>query len=307
MPLAGIDVSHCLPMPAAQQTTHSTHRLSHQANAQLDTSPPWTAAIRPWNPLHDDAQAASHSCYLAPQADELQRELQPWRACPADASAIHGRLTRKLMDADFACVAARSVLNRKTYRVGIYDALGTPEAALGLCHDLYEFSHAFATGLHPFSSFIAAFRGPTVHAEEHFEQLLWRQLQMMHAVDARYFDWDQNVSKDPDSPNFSFSIGGRAFYVLGLNPSASRIARRTASESYLVFNGHDQFEALRLNGKYSQLQKAIRARDIACQGTMNPMLDDFGTTSEARQYAGRAVPSAWRCPFQHQAHLEQTA
>ena len=30
---------------------------------------------------------------------------------------------------------------------------------------------------------------------------------------------------------------------------------------------------------------------------MNPALKDFGTQSEARQYAGRAVPPDWRCPF----------
>ena len=233
--------------------------------------------------------------------------MEPLRAGPADAAAIHSRLASKLTGADFACVAARSVLNRKAYRLGIYDALGTQDAAMGLCHDLYEFSHEFASGAQPFTSFVAAFRGPQVLTEEHFETLLWRQLQMMHAVDARYFDWDRNVSKDPASPKFSFSIGGRAFYVVGLNPCASRMARRTADEAYLVFNGHDQFEALRLGGKYGQLQKAIRARDIASQGSMNPMLDDFGTISEARQYSGRAVPPDWRCPFQHHAHQGDTA
>jgi hypothetical protein len=299
-----IVVNQCRTMPAAPQTTHRTNCPHTLVTAEFET-PPWTSAVRPWNPLHDDADAASHGCYLVPEAGALRCELAARRVCPADAASIHSRLSNKLMSADFACVAARSVLNRRTYRLGIYDALGTHAAAMGLCHDLYEFSHEFPPGSEPFTSFIAAFRGPHVLTEEHFETLLWRQLQAMHTVDARYFDWDQNVSKDPHSPKFSFSIGGRAFYVVGLNPRASRMARRTEGESYLVFNGHDQFEALRLTGKYSQLQKAIRARDMACQGTMNPMLDDFGATSEARQYAGRAVSAEWRCPFQHQAHQEE--
>lgn len=305
--MEGIVVNHRHPMSAATQITNRTDCPHIQPNPGFEDPPPWTTAVRPWNPLHDDAQAASHSCYLVPEAGGLQRELTPGRGCPADATAIHNRLVSKLMGADFACVAARSVLNRKTYRLGIYDALGTRDAAMGLCHDLYEFSHEFASGSQPFTSFIAAFRGPQILTEAHFESLLWRQLQAMHTVDAQYFDWDQNVSKDPGSPKFSFSIGGRAFYVVGLNPSASRMARRTASEAYLVFNGHDQFETLRLNGKYTQLQKAIRARDVASQGTMNPMLDDFGTTSEARQYSGRAVPTDWRCPFQHHARKGDTA
>lgn len=261
---------------------------------------PWAAGVRPWNPLHDDGRAVRRSCYLAPAQAGLEPRLDPCGPCPADAEAIHERLQKKLLDADFACVAARSVLNRGTYRLGIYDDLGSADAAMGLCHDLYEFSHEFAPGRHPFTSFIAAFRGPGIGSEAAFEKLLWQQLQLMHGIDARYFDWDSTVSKDPDSPKFSFSIGGRAFYVVGLNPCASRKARSTLCESCLVFNGHDQFEALRANGKYGLLQKAIRERDIATQGSINPMLDDFGTSSEARQYAGRAVPEGWRCPFRHQ-------
>lgn len=261
---------------------------------------PWAMDVRSWNPLHDEGRAARASCYLAPSEEGLQRPLDPRRPCPADAAAIHGRLQQKLLGPDFACVAARSVLNRRTYRIGIYDELGSGDAAMGLCHDLYEFSHEFMPGRHPFTSFIAAFRGPGIVSEVAFEKLLWQQLQQMHGIDARYFDWDSTVSKDPDSPKFSFSIGGRAFYVIGLNPCASRKARSTLCESYLVFNGHDQFEALRANDKYGQLQKAIRERDITSQGSINPMLDDFGTSSEARQYAGRAVPDGWRCPFRHQ-------
>lgn len=261
---------------------------------------PWASHVRPWNPLHDEGQAARLSCYLEPCEEGLRPGLVSAGRCPADAEAIHERLENKLLSADFACVAARSVLNRKTYRLGLYDTLGSADAALGLCHDLYEFSHEFAPGRHPFTSFIAAFRGPSVSTEVDFEKLLWQQLQLMHGIDARYFDWDSTVSKDPDSPSFSFSVGGRAFYVVGLSPCASRQARATASECYLVFNGHDQFEALRANGRYGQLQKAIRERDLAVQGSINPMLDDFGAVSEARQYAGRAVSADWRCPFRHQ-------
>lgn len=284
-------------------TDHRTDAPHHHPRSEPDQAcQPWADAVRPWNPLHDDAQAASHSCYLTPSAEGLRRGVHAHRPHPADAAAIHHRLTDKLLGPDFACVAARSVLNRKTYRLGLYDALGSREAAMGLCHDLYEFSHEFAPGAQPFTSFIAAFRGPELADEARFETLLWRQLQSMHALDARYFDWDQNVSKDPDSPKFSFSIGGRAFYVIGLNPCASRKARSTSCESCLVFNSHDQFEALRAAGKYGQLQKSIRQRDMACQGTINPMLDDFGAASEARQYSGRAVGPDWRCPFRHQAH-----
>ena len=36
---------------------------------------------------------------------------------------------------------------------------------------------------------------------------------------------------------------------------------------------------------------------MALQGSINPVLSQFGKGSEAIQYAGRAVAADWRCPF----------
>jgi FPC/CPF motif-containing protein YcgG len=45
------------------------------------------------------------------------------------------------------------------------------------------------------------------------------------------------------------------------------------------------------------MQQIIRHRDIALQGSTNPMLTDFGEQSEARQYSGRAVDDDWVPPL----------
>ena len=45
------------------------------------------------------------------------------------------------------------------------------------------------------------------------------------------------------------------------------------------------------------MQETIRHRDLQLQGTINPMLSDFGERSEARQYSGRIVEENWRAPF----------
>ena len=83
---------------------------------------------------------------------------------------------------------------------------------------------------------------------------------------------------------------------MGLNPQASRHAR-TAPLCMVAFNFHEQFERLRQRDKYDLLKQAIRRRDLAYQGSLNPMLADFGNRSESRQYSGRAVPADWKCPF----------
>ena len=124
----------------------------------------------------------------------------------------------------------------------------------------------------------------------------------MHRYDRETFEWDPTVSADPAQPDFSFSVGGRAFFVVGLHPLASRLARR-APVPCLVFNFHNQFESLRASGKYQGMQKVIRQRELQLQGTINPVLAQFGDASEARQYSGVAVDAQWTCPF-HQ--LEAT-
>jgi hypothetical protein len=41
----------------------------------------------------------------------------------------------------------------------------------------------------------------------------------------------------------------------------------------------------------------IRKRDISLQGFINPMVDDYGSTSELFQYTGREYSSESKCPF----------
>ena len=96
-------------------------------------------------------------------------------------------------------------------------------------------------------SFIAMFRNP-VPDEKTFETALWRHLQLMHEHDKCDFEWDTSVDSDPASNDFSFSIGGRAFFVVGLHQTATRVSRR-APFPCLVFNFHSQFEALKSSGR----------------------------------------------------------
>ncbi len=44
------------------------------------------------------------------------------------------------------------------------------------------------------------------------------------------------------------------------------------------------------------MEKAIRTRKRGWQGSLNPNLNDFGTSSESRQVVGRAVEDDWKCP-----------
>ncbi len=198
--------------------------------------------------------------------------------------------------AAFPCVGARSAVHCQRARFQYYGRLDKEEGVARLCDDLAAFSQEFPEPGDQPASFIAMF-DEGVSSEAQFERLMWRHLQRLHDHDRKAFAWNAAVSADPASPEFSFSVAGRAFFVVGLSPVASRIARR-APMPCLVFNFHDQFESLRASGKYQGLQQVIRKRDTALQGEINPVLARHGDASEARQYSGRATEPGWRCPFQ---------
>ena len=146
-------------------------------------------------------------------------------------------------------------------------------------------------------SMAVIFQQPGEIDEGTFERLLWERLQSFAEKD----NWlgqpyDTDVSPDPDDPHFSLSFGGEAYFVVGLNPAASRPARRFAYPT-MVFNLHDQFETLREDGRYERMREAILERDRELAGDINPMLARHGESSEARQYSGRAVDDGWTCPF----------
>ncbi len=200
-----------------------------------------------------------------------------------------------IADDAFPCVGAKAALSQDNLMV-----LQSHDLRCGSC-DAYITARlqAFAAGAthdSMFLSFAVVFEHTPLLSEAEFEAALWQRLQAIHELDARLHCWDPEVSSDARSPDFSMSVGGRAFYVVGLHPGASRPARRFSHAS-LVFNLHSQFERLKEDGRYQKMQAAISERDIALCGSRNSMLAAHGVISEAPQYSGRVVGDTWTCPF----------
>lgn len=233
---------------------------------------------------------------MEPSGGRVRYRFSPTRALEAPDRKAWFALSRHVRARDYPCVMAKSVLNREATRLSTYGELGDAANATMLCHDLYAFCAEFPTPVEAPVSFIACFSGATAVTEIAFEDALWKQLQAVHDIDRRHFTWCPDVDSAPDSPSFSFSVGGRAFFLIGMHPQASRMARRTPMPA-IVFNLHEQFVALRTAGTFDSVRDKVRARDELLQGSINPMTVDFGERSEAAQYAGRRVGSDWVCPF----------
>lgn len=195
---------------------------------------------------------------------------------------------------EYPCIMAQTVFKLDNVEVKSYKEFGSEQAAQEIINDLVNFLTKVGTTTKNYHSFLAVFPSSNPSSEKEFEQLLWRQLQHIHNHDNR--DWDPNVSDDPTDSNFSFSIAGKAFYIVGMHPGSSRKARRSPSVT-IVFNLHHQFEQLREKNAFEKVKSKIRNRDRQFQGSVNPMLADFGDGSEAIQYSGRKVSSKWKCPF----------
>ena len=227
-----------------------------------------------------------------PDLPELLEDLAADQDAESPPEAIGEGLEAMVLHPDYPCLGARSVFNRDRATVVVLEELATDAATTTLVRALTSFGQGTdrAAG---FASLVAVFRATTITDENEFEALLWRQLELLHEADHQ--PWDPRVSDDPGNPHFAFSLGGTAFFVVGLHPQSSRIARRTPLPT-LVFNLHEQFEELRGSDRFDRMRDTIRRRDTELQGSLNPMVADHGRSSEARQYSGRAVPAAWEAP-----------
>lgn len=256
------------------------------------------------NPFAGLPRARRFSAYHGPRGATLQRLYPTVEPAAPVLSFVHESLRALVLNERYPCVGARSAFERGDYRLGLYPRLASAAAADGLACDLWEFVREMPLVAGRLTSYLACFDGPPLASERAFERLLWLQLQRLHDRDALHHAWDPAVSDDGDDRRFSFSFAGRAFFVVGLHPAASRWSRRFAWPT-LVFNAHAQFEMLRQAGRFDRMRSRIRQRDLSLQGSINPTLADFGDSTEARQYSGRHATGPWRCPFRARRRDEE--
>lgn len=204
-------------------------------------------------------------------------------------------------DKAFPCVGAKSALARSQMDIIIARDITSTWDDLRIHPGLFEAARRFKVDPTLFQSFVVIFEGPRDLDEVSFERAMWERIQSLADKDAwNGVPYDATVDPDPDSPHFSLSFGGEAFFAVGMHPGASRPARRFETPA-VVFNLHRQFEMLRASGAYEKLRASILERDVNLAGAVNPMLARHGESSEARQYSGRAVEESWSCPFAAQS------
>lgn len=221
------------------------------------------------------------------------------------ASNIEQKFLDFISAADYPCVGAKTAASRGGIQFAAAQDLRANLCDRKIARALQGFAVA-TTRQAMFVSMVVTFEGTPLLSEVEFENALWSRLQAIHEIDAHDHPWDNSVSRDPASPDFALSIGGRAFFIIGLHPGASREARRFACPA-LVFNLHSQFEQLRKESRFRRISGIIAKRDQTFSGSVNPMLAEHGASSDAPQYRGRQVDADWRCPFKATEAIHDSA
>jgi FPC/CPF motif-containing protein YcgG len=202
-----------------------------------------------------------------------------------------------LSNKSFPCIAARASVAASHVRCLVAGSMACPKDDAAILNFLYQFVDDYRHSKELFHSAAVIFKAPQPTNEEQFDSLMWQRLQALADLDAANFRYDPRVEAAPDSARFSFSLKEESFFVLGLHPGSSRLSRQFGYPA-LAFNPHAEFEKLRDAHHYEQMKNVVRKRDLAYSGSVNPMLDDFGETSEVYQYSGRKYSEDWQCPLQ---------
>lgn len=201
-----------------------------------------------------------------------------------------------LNNKEFSCIAAKAALAKQQVHCMVAGHMACPKDDISILKFLYEFVDVYRNSGELYHTAAVIFTAPEMFTEQMFDSLLWNRLQALSDADAMHYAYDNRVDANPASPNFSFSLKQEAFFIIGLHPNSSRQTRRF-KHAAIVFNPHAQFEQLRQTAKYENMKGAIRKRDIATSGSVNPMLQDYGDASEVYQYSGRRYNDQWQCPL----------
>ena len=213
---------------------------------------------------------------------------------PADYQVLDA--IEKLITApNYPCGPAVASLQKDQYMIGVYKGFGLGQQTSSLYKDLLYFSQCQKSSCAPYMSFWAVF-DESVSGESEFEDSLWKELSFLSSNEHSFVPWDPNFSSDPNDKNFCFSLGGDAFFVVGVHPQSSRLARQFPWPA-IVFNLYVQFEELNRKGIYENIVKQNRNREMKFQGSLNPMVELHGDHWEAIQFSGQSNPPTWKCPF----------
>lgn len=110
------------------------------------------------------------------------------------------------------------------YSMGIFSEMGTRESALALSNSLHQFLEDMQSQ-RECNSYFAIFDEVNIKSEEHFQLLLWTQLQHTPGNTLAVSQMEEEMFVAGDS-DFCITIAGQPLHIICLHPQSSRKVRR---------------------------------------------------------------------------------
>ncbi|NQV91781.1 YqcI/YcgG family protein [Candidatus Woesearchaeota archaeon] len=192
----------------------------------------------------------------------------------------------------FVCIMGKMAVGNGNYQFKKNGNMTHFQTAAMLCEALYVFIEE--RGIAQFSnenlsknnyiSFVAEFSNQNFSCEGEAAYSLHTLLYNMHQYDKnKGHRWFEGVSANPKSQDFSYCIGGEAFFIPFFH-NQSAYGQRRYNHPLLVFNSHRMFQILRENGTFTKIRNKIRKKGIQEYAEVPKLLSDFGQGLEFPQY-----------------------
>lgn len=206
-----------------------------------------------------------------------------------------------ISDPDFVCIFGKAALRQEKIQFhAVEQEMDSPKAAAQTCQILYAYIEEvlhnidFSQQKLPLASCVVTFPSQQLENEAEACKTVTQLLVAMHTYDVEQgYSWSGDVSNDPQSDTFSFSIGGEAFFVPLLYEHAHSFPRKIPVTA-LIFNWHTLFVELRNRNLFDKGREVIRKNTLALGHPIAELLADFGHDQEFPQYV---LPSLENLPL----------
>lgn len=161
----------------------------------------------------------------------------------------------------FPCVFGVDAVRRSTLRYTLVPS--GPERSFRLAEALRTFAEA-APSLGDRTSLVAFFEPDgRERSLEEWQGYFWRILQELHELDDQ--PWPQEVSIDPEDPEWEFSFAGMPFFVVANTPAHTR--RRSRYFEYFAITFQPRFVFAGLEDSTAQGRNARKVIRGGCRPT----------------------------------------
>lgn len=159
--------------------------------------------------------------YTKPEEERLQKSL----TYPTENIKL--KMMREAIKGYFQAHRLPCMNSQRNYDVGIFPEMGTPESAIAMWNSIHDFIDELpGTDTRECCSYFAIFDELEIESEEHFELLLWTQLQYAPTGEIEKFSQDEHSMQAPNDPDFRVAISGTMLNITGLHPQSTKKYKR---------------------------------------------------------------------------------